>query len=57
MISAAEVRALARLVDELDYYQLLELERTTDVMIVDTGAGIGANSMAFAAALICRGSS
>lgn len=30
--------------------QLLELERTTDVMIVDTGAGIGANSMAFAAA-------
>lgn len=30
--------------------QLLELERTTDVLIVDTGAGIGANSMAFAAA-------
>ena len=30
--------------------QLLALERTTDVLIVDTGAGIGANSMAFAAA-------
>ena len=30
--------------------QLLRLERTTDVLIVDTGAGIGANSMAFAAA-------
>lgn len=30
--------------------QLLELERSTDVLIVDTGAGIGANSMAFAAA-------
>jgi len=30
--------------------QLLQLERTTDVLIVDTGAGIGANSMAFAAA-------
>jgi len=30
--------------------ELLELERTTDVLIVDTGAGIGANSMAFAAA-------
>ncbi len=30
--------------------QLLMLERTTDVLIVDTGAGIGANSMAFAAA-------
>jgi DnaJ-class molecular chaperone len=27
MISAAEVRALAKLVDDLDYYQLLELER------------------------------
>ena len=30
--------------------QLLALERSTDVIIVDTGAGIGANSMAFAAA-------
>ena len=30
--------------------QLLQLERTTDLLIVDTGAGIGANSMAFAAA-------
>ncbi|MEY3142143.1 MAG: Flagellum site-determining protein YlxH [Planctomycetota bacterium] len=30
--------------------QLMALERTTDVVIVDTGAGIGANSMAFAAA-------
>jgi len=30
--------------------QLLALERNTDVLIVDTGAGIGANSMAFAAA-------
>jgi flagellar biosynthesis protein FlhG len=30
--------------------QLLALERSTDVLIVDTGAGIGANSMAFAAA-------
>lgn len=30
--------------------QLLELERSTDLLIVDTGAGIGANSMAFAAA-------
>ncbi len=30
--------------------QLLALERTTDLLIVDTGAGIGANSMAFAAA-------
>jgi len=30
--------------------QLLRLERTTDLLIVDTGAGIGANSMAFAAA-------
>lgn len=30
--------------------QLMALERTTDVLIVDTGAGIGANSMAFAAA-------
>jgi DnaJ-class molecular chaperone len=27
LITAAEVRALAKLVDELDYYQLLELER------------------------------
>jgi DnaJ-class molecular chaperone len=27
VISAAEVRALVRLVDELDYYQLLELDR------------------------------
>jgi flagellar biosynthesis protein FlhG len=30
--------------------QLLHLERTADVIVVDTGAGIGANSMAFAAA-------
>ena len=30
--------------------QLMALERTNDVLIVDTGAGIGANSMAFAAA-------
>jgi len=30
--------------------QLLRLEQTTDLLIVDTGAGIGANSMAFAAA-------
>jgi len=30
--------------------QLLELERSADVLIIDTGAGIGANSMAFAAA-------
>jgi flagellar biosynthesis protein FlhG len=30
--------------------QLMALERTTDVLIIDTGAGIGANSMAFAAA-------
>lgn len=30
--------------------QLMALERTADVIVVDTGAGIGANSMAFAAA-------
>lgn len=30
--------------------QLMDLEREVDVIIVDTGAGIGANSMAFAAA-------
>ena len=28
MITALEVRALAKLVDELDYYQLLELDRS-----------------------------
>jgi len=32
------------------FAQLLELERSVDVLIIDTGAGIGANSMAFAAA-------
>ncbi len=30
--------------------QLMTLERSVDVLVVDTGAGIGANSMAFAAA-------
>ncbi|MBI1303064.1 MAG: P-loop NTPase [Phycisphaera sp.] len=30
--------------------QLMVLERSVDVLVVDTGAGIGANSMAFAAA-------
>jgi flagellar biosynthesis protein FlhG len=30
--------------------QLVQLERSVDVLIVDTGAGIGTNSMAFAAA-------
>ncbi len=30
--------------------QLMRLERSVDVLLVDTGAGIGANSMAFAAA-------
>jgi flagellar biosynthesis protein FlhG len=30
--------------------QLMELERSVDMLIIDTGAGIGANSMAFAAA-------
>ncbi len=30
--------------------QLMSLERSVDVLVVDTGAGIGANSMAFAAA-------
>ena len=30
--------------------QLMNLERTADIVVVDTGAGIGANSMAFAAA-------
>jgi len=30
--------------------QLMALERSVDVLVVDTGAGIGANSMAFAAA-------
>ena len=30
--------------------QLMRLERAVDVLIIDTGAGIGANSMAFAAA-------
>ncbi|MDI9404665.1 MAG: MinD/ParA family protein, partial [Limnohabitans sp.] len=32
------------------FQQLMELEREVDVIIVDTGAGIGANTMAFAAA-------
>ena len=30
--------------------QLMRLERSVDILLVDTGAGIGANSMAFAAA-------
>ncbi len=30
--------------------QLMRLERSVDVLLIDTGAGIGANSMAFAAA-------
>ena len=33
-LSAAEVRALAKLVDDLDYYQLLELERAAPASAV-----------------------
>jgi len=32
------------------FAQLLELEQSVDLLLIDTGAGIGANSMAFAAA-------
>jgi DnaJ-class molecular chaperone len=36
-ITAAEVRALGKLVDELDYYQLLELERGAPASAVKQG--------------------
>lgn len=34
VLAASEVRALAKLVDDLDYYQLLELERAAPASIV-----------------------
>lgn len=36
-ITAAEVRALGKLVDELDYYQLLEVERGAPASVVKQG--------------------